>query len=127
MYEPFKYATTTGKPNDRRKSARYYVAGAAWCEWLTADGRRHEGWGVTRNMGMVGAFIESDSLPPVGAVLTLVVTLRTKWQTCITVCLRGAGDVRHVQQGPCQASGYGASVAFHTAAPESLRFTKVPQ
>jgi hypothetical protein len=123
MYKFSNYATAPGQPNDRRKTARFQVAGTAWCGWVAVDGHR-ESWGTTNNIGMAGVFVESDTPPPVGTAVTLVVVLRTNRQTGITVCLRGAGDVRHVQQGPFQASGYGASVVFHTIAPESAGVSK---
>jgi hypothetical protein len=117
MHKLLPFETSLAQPNERRKSVRYRIAGTAWYEWQATDGRRFEETGVTRDIGSAGAYIECDSMPPVGSIVKLVVTFRSRWQEDITVCLRGAGDVRHVRQ----TEGFGASVVFRTATANSQK------
>src|SRR5450631_3246308 len=97
---------------DRRRAARYPVAGAVSFQWMAANGKWQAANGVTRDIGKSGAFIVCRLLPPVAAPLQLTVTLPTRSHTYGPVCLRGTGDVTHIQSGTFQADGYGAHVEF---------------
>jgi|SRR5271169_6939425 len=104
-------------PNTRRQSARYQITGAVCFQWRAEDGNWYEARGCTGNISRAGAFIESDNLPPVGSAVKLVATLSIGWRSDRPLSLSGAGDVRHVRQGACHASGYGASVVFRMEVP----------
>jgi hypothetical protein len=106
-------------PAERRKFTRYDIDGEVRCEWQAADGQRQEGGGVARNIGVEGAFVESTSLPPFGASLSLVITLRTAWQPELVACLRGNGDVRHLRLHTDQPPGYGVHAVFRTSTPDA--------
>jgi hypothetical protein len=102
-----------GCSRDRRRSARYPVAGAVWFQWKEADGAQHAGSGVTHDIGKAGVFVESESLPPLATTIRLDVGLALDWSPNAMVRLRGVGDVRHLRSKACARSGYGAAVVFH--------------
>jgi hypothetical protein len=104
-------------PQDRRRSARYPLAGAAWFQWKEAGGARHAASGVTRDIGKGGVFVECESLPVAASAIELDVTLAINWNQDAFVRLRGVGDVRHVHLGDCARNGYGAAVVFHMETP----------
>jgi hypothetical protein len=106
-----------GRSRDRRRSARYPIAGAVWFQWKEADGGKHAARGVTHDIGKGGVFVECESLPPIASALELNVALSLNWNQNATVRLRGVGDVRHLQSGACARNGYGAAVVFHMETP----------
>jgi hypothetical protein len=102
---------------DRRACSRFKLRGEAWFRWETAHGEQGSGEGTTREIGKSGAFIETAKAPPVAAQVRLVVTLRSRLNEDMSVCLCGAGCVRHVRSDDGVVVGFGAEVPFHTEAP----------
>lgn len=119
MHQLFDNSTTKCYSDDRRKGVRYLIRGTVWFEWLAADGQLHEAFGLSREIGKDGAFVESESAPPLGTPVKLAVTLPTSWRPDVNLHLHGAGDVRHIRVDRGRTSGYGARVAFQTGMPMS--------
>src|SRR5271165_5179171 len=117
MKKTLSKADTDQYPNSRRRSVRYRITGSVCFHWRAEDGHWYEARGCTCNISKAGAFIESDNLPPLGSAVKLVATLPIGWRSDRPLSLSGAGDVRHVRQGACHASGYGASVVFRMEVP----------
>lgn len=101
---------------NRRKSVRYPLTGAVQFLWHAQDGQWYDAIGITRDIGKGGAFIESNSLPPVASVLKLIVTLPAESKSDTTLRLGGVGYVRRIRQESCQTMGFGASVVFRVEA-----------
>jgi|BarGraIncu00222A_1022003.scaffolds.fasta_scaffold66926_2 hypothetical protein len=119
MDTPVKHSTANTDREDRRKSVRYPLTGAVQFQWHARDGQRYDGVGIARDIGKGGAFIESDSTPPVASVLRLTVTLAAESKSDVTLQLVGVGFVRYVRRDSCQKIGFGASGVFHTEVPIS--------
>lgn len=110
-------AQSDGCSRDRRLTKRYPIAGIASFHWKASDGGHLTGSGVTRNIGKAGVFVECERLPGVASTLDLNVALLLDRDHDVTVRLRGAGNVRHIQSGTGVRSGYGAAVVFHMETP----------
>ena len=119
MDNPLQDRPANNYLEDRRKSARYLIAGRICFQWQAADANWCEARGITTNIGKSGVFIESNSVPPVASLLKLSALLPTGWATATTLCLTGSGQVCHVRQAPSQTQGFGASAVFHVQAPMS--------
>jgi hypothetical protein len=100
--------------NERRQNTRYEIHGDAWFQWQTEEGRLREGSGSTRNMGRVGTFIETASIPPIASQVNVVVTFAINPNQSLRVRLCGTGDVRRVRRSRLDGDGFGAWVLFHT-------------
>jgi hypothetical protein len=99
--------------NERRQSARYELQGVAQFRWRASDGNWHDGVGTTSNIGRGGAFIATQSAPPIASYLHVEVTIPVSWAVEAEVRLSGFGDVRHVTTGEVEP-GFGAFVLFRT-------------
>ena len=104
---------------ERRRSARYPIAGTVSVRWKAPDGQWHHADGVTRNIGKDGVFIVCESGPNVASTVQLVVTLPTHSRAHGPVCLRGTGNVRHLQRDSMRAIGFGAGAEFQLELPMS--------
>ena len=104
---------------ERRRSARYPIAGTVSVRWKAPDGQWHKAYGVTRNIGKDGVFIVCESGPPVASTVQLVVTLPTHSMAHGPVCLCGTGCVRHLQRDNLRAIGFGACSEFQLELPMS--------
>jgi len=124
MDRPVKDSTANTQREERRKSARYAITGEVQFKWQARDGRWYDAFGVTRNIGKGGVFIESDSIPPIASVLKLIVTLPAESKSDVTLQLGGVGFVCHVRQEPSQTKGFGASAVFRTEVPMSTENTR---
>jgi hypothetical protein len=96
-----------------RQSARYEIQGVARFRWRASDGNWHEGSGTTSNICRGGAFIATQSAPPIASYLHVEVRIPVSWAVEAEVRLSGFGDVRHVTTGEV-GSGFGAFVLFRT-------------
>jgi hypothetical protein len=114
---PNKKSTGNTFRSERRKNTRYKIRGAAWFQWETAEGIRREGGGVTRDMSSAGVFIETSAMPVLGSPVEVVVTISAGSKEDLQVGFSGAGEVRHIQEDPPSASGFGAAVTFRTRGP----------
>ena len=117
MNNSAKHPISRAHREDRRTSVRYPITGEVQFQWHSRDGQRYDGIGIARDIGKGGAFIESDSTPPVASVLRLTVTLAAESKSDVTLQLVGVGFVRYVRRDSCQKIGFGASAVFHTEVP----------
>jgi hypothetical protein len=106
-------------PNDRRKSVRYPITVEVKFKWQAEDGHWHHATGITRDIGIAGLFVESESVSSVDSVvkLTVILPATSKFKTALH--LGGIAVVRHVQQKSSQGSGFGAVANFQRARPMS--------
>jgi len=102
---------------ERRQSTRFHLQGEAWFEWETSAAPRREGVGTTRNVGREGAYIETDTAPPVASNVKIIVTLCSGQGDEFQLRLCGCGTVRHVQGQCTRNKGFGAWVPFHNEPP----------
>jgi hypothetical protein len=107
--EDWKHRTI---PGERRKTTRYPLAGRAWFQWRSTDGKWHEGSGVTCDISKYGAFIATEEIPAAAAPVRLVVTLPVRWLEDAEFRLCGTGNVRHARRDS-QSDGFGAFVVLH--------------
>jgi hypothetical protein len=117
MNKLIKSSTENTQRGDRRQCVRYRIAGAVQFQWHGKDGLSHDGFGITRDIGKGGVFIESASIPPVAATLRLIVTLPAESKSGVGLQLGGVGFVRNVRQESCQEIGFGASAVFQVEVP----------
>jgi hypothetical protein len=121
MNEPNQHQTTGANPEDNRQTVRYPITGMVQFKWQAVDGQSYHGIGLTRDIGRGGVFIESDSIPPIGSILIVTVTLPAEPMTTVTLQLAGAGVVRNVRQDSSQTIGFRASAVFHLEVPTSTK------
>jgi hypothetical protein len=112
VHQPPHYPSADTYPDERRKTVRYPITVAVSFQWQAADGRWDNTIGTTRDIGIAGLFVESESVPPVDSVLKLILTLPAASTFDTTLHLAGTAVVRHVQQDTCQTSGFGAEAVF---------------
>ena len=74
---------------------------------------------MTRDVGKGGAFIETANMPPIGAQVSVVVTLRGRVSEDMEAHLCGVGCVLHVLRAEGVVVGFGARVLFRTEATSS--------
>jgi hypothetical protein len=117
--------TETTPTEDRRRSTRYLIPALTSFRWETRDGHWDSAIGTTRDIATSGLFVESESIPPVDSVLQLIVTLPERSKFGTTIRLRGTAIVCHVQQEPCQTSGFGVVAVFHPESPVGTKHTTV--
>jgi len=102
---------------ERRQTTRFQLRGGAWFEWQTTAGPRLEGVGTTRNVGREGAFIETDTVPPVATDVKIIMPFCSGQSDEFQVRLSGCGTECHVQ-GPITGNeGFGAWVTFRNEPP----------
>ena len=111
-----KKSNPKAQRQERRKHSRFLLRGPAWFEWRMPAGQTGMGLGVTRNVGREGAFIESETAPPVGSAARVELTLSGTSESELEARLCGTGEVRHVERGESGATGFGAWVGFRTEA-----------
>ena len=102
---------------ERRQTTRFHLQGEAWFEWETAAEPRREGVGTTRNVGREGAYIETETPPPVASDVKIIVTFSRGQGDEFQMRLWGCGTVRHVQGRVTGNEGFGAWVPFHNEPP----------
>jgi len=104
---------------------RYPIISAATFEWQDASGRRHEAMGITRDIGRAGLFIETETVPLIGSLLQVRVTLPAPEKGAVALRLGGVGQVRHHQHWPGGGDGFGASVVWHLNTPKRAEVASV--
>jgi PilZ domain len=118
-------STETAPTEDRRRATRYLIPAAISFRWETRDGHWDSAIGITRDIATSGLFVESESVPPVDAVIKLSVFLPARPKFDTTFQLKGTARIRHVQQEPCQTSGFGVVAVFHPDTPVFARYAAV--
>ncbi|HLI63489.1 MAG TPA: PilZ domain-containing protein [Terriglobales bacterium] len=119
-----------GIPEDgqerRNRGPRFRIAASAELQWISEDGRRHKGQGVTRDISSGGVFVYSNSTVPVGAVVQIVARMPRLREEIFGPRLYGTGTV--VRQEPAEGGapgGFAAEVVFRpgpsAGAPELIQ------
>jgi hypothetical protein len=108
---------------DKRRTTRYPISAPIRFRWQIVDGHWEIAFGITRDIGTDGLFLESESVPPVDAVIELSVTLPARPKFTTTFQLNGTACVRHLQQEPCKPSGFGVMAVFHPDPPVGTMYT----
>jgi len=103
---------------------RYLIAAAARFEWQDSNSNWQEAIGITRDIGRAGLFIETETIPLIGSLLQVRVTLLALEKGGVTLLLSGVGQVRHHQHRPGGGDGFGASVVWHLNTPEREELAK---
>ena len=110
---------------NKRRTTRYLIPAPIHFRWETRDGHWDSAIGITRDIGTNGLFVESESVPPADAVIKLSVTLPARPKFDRTFQVKGTAHIRHVQQEPCQTSGFGVVAVFHPDTPVFARYAAV--
>lgn len=121
-----EYSTFNTNTKDQRHTVRYSLTGTVQFRWR-ADGRRHHGVGIVRDIGKGGIFIESDTLPILGSPITLLVMLPYKSTPLVMLQLSGSGYVRHVRQSAYPKRGFGVAADFRVDLSNSTGNAKVEE
>jgi hypothetical protein len=58
-----------------RRARRYLLSVPALFTWAPPDGKPRNGKGVTRDINALGVYVQTDSLPPVGARVQMEILL----------------------------------------------------
>jgi hypothetical protein len=101
-----------------RQATRYTLSCPAQYQWLSSDGLEQNGAGVTRDLGVSGAFIRGDRSPAVGTQIDLSIALPNCEDTRYGMRLRGMGKVLRVEQdSDAQPGGFAVLVNLDASPP----------
>ena len=117
MDKTTQWPTEKTPTKERRKTTRYLIPAPIWFQWQTADGHWEHAIGITRDIGIDGLFVESESVLPVDCTIKLIVTLPARPKFDTTFELKGTAYVRHVRREQCQTGGFGVLAVFHPNIP----------
>ena len=81
-----------------RRDIRYRLDAPALFSWESAEGKRFEGKGITRDMSAFGAFILTPKCPPIDAPIQLEVVLPSLPGMKTVIRLSGEARVLRVVQ-----------------------------
>ncbi len=96
-----------------RKSRRYRLSAPAFFCWESSSGTLQDGKGQTHDISVTGAFVTTETAPPWGARLELIVYLPSLQGTGNAVQLRSEGRVTRVVQ-ESDPKGFAAEVIFQS-------------
>ena len=101
-----------------RKAKRYRLSAPALFLWAPHEGNPQSGQGMTRDINASGVYIQTEVLPPVGALVQLDILLPKLDDPGFGMSLAGEGVVLRVEpHGPKSAdageAGFAASVQFY--------------
>jgi hypothetical protein len=90
------FAGTQGAPMELRREIRYRLDAPALFSWESAQHKRLQGEGITRDISVLGAFIVTPTCPPLDVPIQMEVVLPslTGFKPVIRVC--GAARVLRV-------------------------------
>lgn len=103
-----------------RKAKRYRLSAPALFLWAPLDGKAKSGHGVTRDINTSGVFVQTDSLPPVGARVQMEVVLPKLADASPGMRLQGEGVVLRCENGDVTKRGFAASAQFYPEASEAV-------
>ncbi len=101
------------KAIELRKAIRYRLSAPASFMWAPQDGRPNNGRGVTRDINTSGVFVETDTLPPVGARVQMEIVLPKLADSSPGMHLQGEGIVLRCSYGDAAQRGFAASAQFY--------------
>jgi hypothetical protein len=95
----------------RRKHLRYPLAADAKYQWTIRNFTRGKGEGKSRDVSEGGAFVLTESLPPVGALINVSIQLPA-WQIGATsLRMEMTGEVIRVEVPPGREMRWGFAIA----------------
>jgi hypothetical protein len=84
---------SSGDGLERREQTRYALRAVVDFEWMDAEGVPHRGRGQTRDIGIKGMFVYSDSQPPARADVQVEVSLRSVAEAVTNLSMKVEGLV----------------------------------
>ncbi len=96
-----------------RRAKRYGLSATALFMWAPQDGRPKNGKGVTRDINTLGVYVQTDSLPPVGARIQMEIVLPKFADSNPGMHLQGEGIVIRCENGEATKCGFAASALFY--------------
>jgi len=96
-----------------RKTKRYPVSAPALFVWAPPNGKAHSGRGVTRDINTFGVYVQTDVMPPVGALIQMEIVLPNLRDTSAGMHLHGEGIVLRCEPGDTPKCGFAASAQFY--------------
>jgi len=108
-----------------RKAKRYQLMAPAHILWARQEGKPQSGEGVTRDINIFGAYILTDAMPPVGALVQIEIALPKLVNTGTGMYLHGEGVVLRAEPHSVKGvgaseGGFAASVQFYPESTESV-------
>jgi hypothetical protein len=96
-----------------RKSKRYRLTAPAVIMWAPQNGIPQSGRGVTRDINTFGVYIQTDAMPPIGALLQMEIVLPKMADSGPGMRLHGEGVVLRCDYGVAHGCGFAASAQFY--------------
>ena len=103
-----------------RRAKRYRLSVPALFMWALQDGKPRNGKGVTHDINALGVYVQTDSLPPVGARVQMEIVLPKLADSSPGMHLQGEGIVLRCESGEATKRGFAASALFYPEATEAV-------
>ena len=103
-----------------RKAKRYPVSAPALFMWAPQNGKPLVGRGVTRDINTSGVYVQTNAIPPVGALIRLEIVLPKLIDESPGMHLQGEGVVLRCDSGKGQKCGFAASAQFYPDASDAV-------
>ena len=97
---------------DRRQARRYRLSAPTVFRWDVEGSRPRRGEGLSRDLGVAGAYILAPERPPLGADIELEIALSNFDNSGPGMHLRGAGKVVRIEQPGESDCGFAATLEF---------------
>lgn len=106
------------KTVELRNACRYHLQAPVFFVWSPKHGPVRNGQGVTRDINTFGVYVQTDELPPAGALVQMDIMLPRLASEGPGMHLTGEGTVVRVEPSgvpdqPGTQSGFAASVQFY--------------
>lgn len=102
-----------------RRAKRYRLSVPALFTWAPQEGKPRSGKGVTCDINALGVYLQTDSLPPVGARVQIEIVLPKLADSSPGMHLQGEGIVLRCESDPAKR-GFAASALFYPEATEAV-------
>ena len=96
-----------------RKAIRYQLRAPALFMWAPQNGKPQSGRGFTRDINTFGVYVQTDSIPPVGARVQLEIVFPKLSDNGSGMHLHGEGVVLRCEGDHTHKGGFAASAQFH--------------
>jgi len=103
-----------------RRAKRYGLSVPALFTWAPKEGKPRNGKGVTRDINALGVYVQTDSLPPVGARVQMEIVLPKLADSSPGMHLQGEGIVLRCESGEATKRGFATSALFYPEATEAV-------
>jgi hypothetical protein len=103
-----------------RRAKRYRLSVPALFTWATQGGKPRNAKGVTRDINALGVYVQTDSLPPVGARVQIEIVLPKLADSSPGMHLQGEGTVLRCESEEATKRGFAASALFYPEATEAV-------